>query len=290
MFIRFPHLCLIRKSVCRRMPQSRRALPRGRRRVLLAGRIEHLEGRALMSFGDGGIVTTQVGTAATQAFAIAVQPADQKIVAAGDAQTAGSGGAASFVVVRYNTDGTLDSKFGTNGVATTSFGKSDFDQINSILLQPNDGEIVAGGTDVFFDKKTVSYQAQLALARYTTSGTLDTNFGSGGKVTTAFPSNDGEVQIDNVLLRSDGEIVAVGVVAGKVALALYKSNGALDTSFGSSGTLVDSSLSTSTSSPNSYGGTTTVTTSFRNPAGGALESNNSILVAGACTIETKITE
>ena len=79
-------------------------------------------------------------------------------VAAGDAQTAGSGGAASFVVVRYNTDGTLDSKFGTNGVATTSFGKSDFDQINSILLQPNDGEIVAGGTDVFFDKKTVSYQ------------------------------------------------------------------------------------------------------------------------------------
>jgi len=254
--------------------------------------VECLEGRTLLSFGTGGVVTTQVnGSEVSQGFAVAIQAADQKIVAGGDTQYPDI-----FALARYNTDGTLDSTFGSKGVVTTSFGNSDYPQVNSILVQPSNGKIVAGGIEYYLNTRTYSYQAQFVLARYTASGSLDSTFGKGGKVTTLFPSYGGYGQagINTVLLRSDGEIVAVGGAnesAWKddyVALALYKSNGALDTSFGSSGTAVDTSLDTSTSSPNSGGGTTTVYTYF-SPSGGALESDNSILVAGSHVTETTVT-
>ncbi len=248
-----------------------------------------------MSFGTGGIVTTQlINNGGSEAFALAVQPADQKIVAGGDVQPNGSDSAA-FGLVRYNTDGTLDSTFGSGGVVTTVFSTSDFSDVNSILIQPNDGKILAGGTDIYFDKKTLSYPGRFALARYTASGSLDNSFGTGGKVTTSFPASDYQAVINTLLLRSDGEIVAVGDVSANslnnfasVALAVYKSNGALDKSFGSSGTVVDSSLTTSTTNSNPGGGTTTVYKYFT-ASGGALESDNSVLVAGSYVTETKVT-
>lgn len=162
-----------------------------------------------MSFGTGGIVTTQVnGYNTSQALAVAIQPADQKIVAGGDVQSVGT---ESFALARYNTDGTLDSAFGKGGVVSTTFGNSDYPQVNSLLVQPSEGKIVAGGNDTYFDKKTLSYRMRFGLARYTSSGSLDTTFGSGGKVTTSFASSNGQAGINTVLLRSNGEILAVGI-------------------------------------------------------------------------------
>ena len=275
--------------------QERPRYSRDRRPRSFHGHVEFLEGRTLLSFGTGGIVTTQViGNGGSQAFAIAIQPADQKIIAGGDVQPNASQSAA-FGLVRYNTDGTLDSTFGSKGVVTTAFNKSDFDEVDSVVVQPGDGKILAGGTDIYFDKKTVSYLGRFALARYTTSGSLDATFGSSGMVTTSFPASDYQAVINTLLLRSDGEIVAVGDVSANVlnnfasvALAVYKSNGALDKSFGSSGTVVDNSLTTSTTNANPGGGTTTVY-KFFTASGGALESDNSVLVAGSYVTETKVT-
>ena len=70
-----------------------------------------------MSFGVGGIVTTAVN-GGSQAFAVTIQPADQKIVVGGDTGKVDNG---SFALARYNTDGSLDSTFGTNGVVITPF-------------------------------------------------------------------------------------------------------------------------------------------------------------------------
>jgi uncharacterized delta-60 repeat protein len=246
----------------------------------------------LLSFGIGGIVTTAVN-GGSQAFAVAIQPADQKIVVGGDTGAVESG---SFALARFNTDGTLDSTFGTDGVVITPFSTAlGNPQVNSLAIQPSNGAIVAGGTDFYYVKKTLSYDSEFALARYTTSGSLDTTFGTGGEVTTTFPAADGEVNLNTVLLTSSGEILAVGAAnynntgaGSSVALALYTSTGALDKSFGSSGTVVDTSLNTSTSAANSYGGTTTVYQYF-DPASGVLESDNSILVAGSYVTDTKIT-
>jgi uncharacterized delta-60 repeat protein len=65
------------------------------------------------------------------------------------------------------------------------------------------------------------------------SGDLDSTFGSGGKVTLAFPgSNDA---IHGTAIQSDGKIVAVGSDGNDFTLARYNTDGTLDASFGSAG-------------------------------------------------------
>ncbi len=292
MFAPIPPFGMTRDSERRRKTYDRRRPQRARRFRSFVGFIDRLEGRTLLSFGNGGIVTTEIN-GGSQAFAVAIQPADQKIVVGGDTGSVENG---SFALARYNTDGSLDSTFGTDGVVITPFStKLGNPQVNSLAIQASNGMIVAGGTDFYFDKKTLSFDSEFALARYTTSGSLDSSFGTSGEVTTTFPSADGEVNLNTVLLTSSGEILAVGAAnynntgyGPSVAFALYKSTGDLDKKFGSLGIVVDTSLNTSISTPNSYGGETTVTGYF-DPDGGALESDNSVLVAGTYVTDTTVT-
>lgn len=88
---------------------------------------------------------------------LAIQP-DGKIVAGG-LTFSSTTGSSVFGVARVNTNGTLDSTFGTGGVLTTSFEGAD--QVTSILIQP-DGKILAIGQA--FNGSTGL--ANLAMARY----------------------------------------------------------------------------------------------------------------------------
>lgn len=70
-------------------------------------------------------------------------------------------------------------------------------------------------------------------------GDLDPSFGTGGIVTTAIGTGGG-AEADALVLQSDGKLVAAGWVwrgggASDFALARYKRNGILDTSFGDGG-------------------------------------------------------
>jgi uncharacterized delta-60 repeat protein len=116
------------------------------------------------TFGTSGKVTTHFGGTEV-AWATALQP-DGKIVVTGVT----SSGDGDFAVARYNPDGGLDATFGVAGRATTNFGA--FDLASAVVLEP-DGRIVAIGT---------SGSSQCALARYGRDGSLDSTFGSGGKV------------------------------------------------------------------------------------------------------------
>jgi uncharacterized delta-60 repeat protein len=104
-------------------------------------------------------------------------------------------------VLNNNLDpnGTLDATFGAGGRVTTDFAGDD-DQAFAVVLQP-DGKIVAAGV-----AKT-SRSADFALARYNANGTLDTTFGTGGRVTTDFAGDDD--QAFAVVLQPDGKIVAL---------------------------------------------------------------------------------
>jgi uncharacterized delta-60 repeat protein len=171
------------------------------------------------SFGTGGrVITTFAADAAASAVAVQV---DGKIVAAG-------GAGADFALARYNTDGTLDTSFSTNGKVTTAFAGGGF--ANAVAIQ-TDGKIVAAGGAGGF-----------ALARYNTDGTLDTSFGTGGVVTTSVTS--GSNQANAVAIQADGKIVAAGfaIPASRphFALARYDTDGTLDSSFGTGGTVVTS--------------------------------------------------
>jgi uncharacterized delta-60 repeat protein len=67
------------------------------------------------SFGTDGMVTTSLGSTGDYGYGVALQP-DGKIVVAG---YAGSSGAYSFAVVRYNANGTLDTSFDGDGKVIT---------------------------------------------------------------------------------------------------------------------------------------------------------------------------
>jgi uncharacterized delta-60 repeat protein len=178
------------------------------------------------SFGTGGKVTTDFASTDDIPYTVTVQ-ADGKIVVAGITDP---GNASNFGLVRYNVDGSLDASFGNGGKVATDFG-ANFEAGNSVTMQA-DGKIVVAGFSFLG-----SFNVDFALARYNSDGSLDTSFGTGGKVTTNFGSNN-ESAI-SVVIQPDGKIVLAGSsnngVAGSgadYAVARYNSDGSLDTSFG----------------------------------------------------------
>jgi uncharacterized delta-60 repeat protein len=185
------------------------------------------------SFGTGGKVTTAFlsqGSSQAQALSVAVQP-DGRIIAVGNAFV---GGAFDFALARYNINGTLDASLGTGGQVMTDFAGFN-DQAGSVVVQPDGKIVVAGQAGPY-----INTGLDFALARYNSNGTLDTSFGTGGKVTTDFAgSRDMPSEPSAVVLQGDGKIVMVGqtLVGGfnDFALARYNSNGTLDASFGTSG-------------------------------------------------------
>jgi uncharacterized delta-60 repeat protein len=157
------------------------------------------DGSLDLSFGSGGKVSTDFFDSQDLAHAVVIQ-SDGRIVVAGRIFSSITSG--DFGVVRYNTDGSLDTAFGYGGKVTTDFfGFSD--SANAIALQ-GDNKIVVGGsaTDIngTFD--------DFAIVRYNPDGSLEGSFGTGGKITTAFSVfTDG---IRGITVQTDGKIVAAG--------------------------------------------------------------------------------
>ena len=178
------------------------------------------------SFSGDGKVTTDFGGRMDRAFAIALQT-DGKIVAAGQAYSSASD--ADFALARYNSDGSPDTGFGTNGMVVTDLGAAN-DIIEELTLQP-DGKIVVVGfcnPGSYFN---------VALARYNEDGTLDAGFGTNGQVTTVFTAEGNNYGLA-VATQSDGKIVVTGNGSGNLGLARFLSNGILDNDFGTSGIVV----------------------------------------------------
>ncbi|MEV0170217.1 calcium-binding protein [Streptomyces sp. NPDC050803] len=167
------------------------------------------------AFGDGGLVTTSFEAGGAAGQDLALQP-DGRIVVAGRAGTSGS----DFALARYNTDGSLDTGFGTGGRVTTAFAGEE--EVRGVAVQP-DGRIVAAGRTGF----------DVALARYNPDGTLDSGFGTGGRVTTDF---GGTLEAaHDLVLQPDGKIVTGGVRSTDFNLVRYNTDGSLDSGFGSGG-------------------------------------------------------
>ena len=178
-------------------------------------------------FADSGNATTCVAKNSS-ADSLAVQ-SDGKIVVAGNSFI--DGGNNDFAVVRYNTNGTLDTSFNETGKATADFGAHDFGQSVAVY---GDGRIVVAG----YTTKSYESKKECALACFKANGSLDTSFNGTGKVITNF-GGDGNAEGRSVTVQTDGKIVVVGyATAGsteKFALARYNADGTLDTSFGGSG-------------------------------------------------------
>jgi len=182
------------------------------------------------TFGVGGQVTTIINNNGNSADAAAVQ-ADGKIVVLGQTSQAFN---SDFAVVRYNSDGSIDNFFGSNGIAITDVGS--FDNAQSIVIQ-TDGKIVIGGDS------SITVNTDFVLVRYNPDGSIDNSFGTSGRVITSFGQNRRNI-LARILLLPNGKIVAVGG-ADRIpdtntgpaawALARYNTDGSLDNSFGVGG-------------------------------------------------------
>ena len=130
------------------------------------------------TFGTGGTVTTDFG--GIDVGRAVVLLLDGRIVVAGDGASSydaeGRVVNTDFAVARYSPSGSLDmTNFGINGKVVTDFGGIDR-AWGAALIAPN--KIVVVGQGGIGD--------DFALARYGSSGGLDTSFGTDGKVTTDF--------------------------------------------------------------------------------------------------------
>jgi uncharacterized delta-60 repeat protein len=146
------------------------------------------------SFGIDGKTTTDFNSEFDLPNAIALQR-DGKIVVAGYAYEP-----AQFAIARYHPDGVLDHTFGDEGKVMISFD-SNHNTAEAVSIDSNDHILIAGvsSQEAHFD---------FSLARLKPDGTLDMQFGSGGKVLTDFGTQSSATAM---ALQSDGRIVLAGI-------------------------------------------------------------------------------
>jgi uncharacterized delta-60 repeat protein len=178
------------------------------------------------TFGSGGSVAISFFQNEFEHLGGAAIDGSGRIVLAGVANNTRQG-KSYIALVRVNSNGSLDSSFGSKGIVTTSIIKGS--EMDALVIQPDGKLLVAGwaGTSAI-------------LARYNANGSLDSSFGSGGIVTTTL--GFGQANLHTLALQSDGKILAGGAESPSAtgnpyifAVARYNANGTLDATFGSGG-------------------------------------------------------
>jgi uncharacterized delta-60 repeat protein len=172
------------------------------------------DGKRTISFG--GVDTANV---------VLVQP-NGRIVVAGSTRKV-STAPSRFCVARLRSNGTLDTAFGSGGKRVISFGGDSLgESVFGAALQPDGKIVLAGGSDL-----------RAAVARLNPNGSLDTTFSGDGKKTFNWAPGDFS-RTQAVLVLPNGKLVVAGFSGpegGDIQAARLKTNGALDTAFGTGG-------------------------------------------------------
>ena len=180
------------------------------------------------TFDFDGIAKEHIGSTFTKAHACVLQP-DGKIVVAGSVNS----GNDDIMILRLNSNGSLDSTFHSNGIYVLADTAS-YAIANALVLQPN-GKIILSG----FTISTDSLLEDFITIRFNTDGTIDSTFGENGNgiVLTDFDSAYEEAY--SVLIDSSARIIVAGSSLKNnerdFAIAFYTTDGIVDTSLTPSG-------------------------------------------------------
>ena len=195
---------------------------------LAAGPAKAAPGDLDTTFSGDGKAFARVGTARSSTIQAMARQTDGRIVVAGFST---DGTRQSITLARFNTDGSLDTRFNDTGRVAVRVDNRD-GRANAIAIQP-DGRIVVGGRN----------GTRWLVLRFTSNGRLDTTFnGTGQSAPTSFEIFRG-ASVSGVALQPDGKIVAAGWVYNgtgnfgpiDVAVVRYNPDGTIDTSFNSTG-------------------------------------------------------
>jgi uncharacterized delta-60 repeat protein len=217
------------------------------------------------TFGNNGIATTSLRAATASAL-----QSDGKIVLAG---LGDSNSQFYDTLTRLNSDGSIDTSFGVNGVANfqpgSGSGLAPFGFF-AMAIEPN-GEIVAAALTQGLANGI--YTNFVQVARVEANGTLDASFGSGGFTVTRditfTPNNVTGPQAIALGLESNGSIVVASSYFN--LMARFTNHGQLDTTFGSGGL-----VNLANPGPNTTSAPTQI----------VVEKNGKILVASGSTTPT----
>ncbi len=156
--------------------------------------------------------------------------ADNKIIAACTQQPAFEG--SIYILLRYNTNGTLDSSFNGTGIVTNTYTPDNAGELRGVLVQP-DGKIVVSS---YFNTNCQEFY----LSRHNADGSIDYSFGNAG-VAMVSPAPGCNNRSSNVAFTADGKIVLFGSIdpwsdnTGSFAFMRLHNNGSIDSSFGTNG-------------------------------------------------------
>ena len=183
------------------------------------------DGNLDTSFGGDGIVDLPTGFISSS---LALLPNGQPVIG-------GNFSGSNLAAVRLNLDGSLDTHFNSTGIAQTQVGTRGHAQ--SIALQSNGAVVVLGISDT----RGSSSIFDLALARFTAAGLLDSSFHGDGKL--LLPSSDlcGGLSVcqDNssfkLAVRPSEHILIAGIAGDNISVVQLKPDGLYDGSFGTNG-------------------------------------------------------
>jgi uncharacterized delta-60 repeat protein len=205
--------------------------------VVLSTQIYAQDGALDTSFGTGGKVITSINND-ERANSLVIQ-GDGKIVVVGYTFSSISGNDVSCV--RYNTDGSIDNSFGLNGIATFDIQTGSDDKSTSVDIQSDGKLILCGYSDDGTDRSSL-------IIRLNTDGTIDTSFGTAGKVLTNFTTTGINIRQDEYRVVKihplTGNIIAAGTSFSasnnsRMIIARYTPTGLLDNTFATGGKFID---------------------------------------------------
>lgn len=159
------------------------------------------------TFNGTGRVLTDLTADRDIVTSVKIQ-SDQKILVSGSCANSdptvadnGSYRRHDFCIVRYNSNGTLDTIYNSTGKVITPISQA-VDFINASALQSDGKLLVAGYCGL-------SSKLQFCVARYTVSGALDTTFNTTGFNVFAVTPGIGDIAT-TMNVQSDGKILLAG--------------------------------------------------------------------------------
>ena len=197
------------------------------------------------TFGQGGYLATDFFGTDEQAYAVAPM-GDGRFVAAGvviGPNASGPGGSPNVAVARYLANGALDPSFARAGLFNLDIDGGS-DETRAIKVLPDQGVLMAATL-------STHAHADFGLVKLRADGTLDTAFGEADEGS----ARKGWVRLDiggpnihdeawALAVQSDGRVLVAGrtrvvmpnnAAYTRVAVARFRANGDVDTSFGGNG-------------------------------------------------------
>ncbi|MXN93297.1 T9SS type A sorting domain-containing protein [Flavobacterium sp. Sd200] len=193
-------------------------------------------GSLITSFGTNGTIVQSVGVGDDVATGIAVMSTNEVCVAG----TGYNGCDNDAFITFYQSNGTIMSEFGYNGLWLTDFDNSEYNISYDTKVGP-DNKIIQVGTSNTNENATAIYTEDLAIVRWNADGSPDTSFNGCGRLTKH--TNGSDDTYYTVALQPDGKILAAGAIGSnpgttRFIVDRYNEDGTPDTTFADQGSFV----------------------------------------------------